>query len=508
MRLLSTVAAMSLLAACGGSGGNPTPAPPPPPPATNAPPTIGSGATAQITENGTAAYTLQASDPDGDPLTLSISGGADANLFSISQTGTLSFNTPPNFERAGDADEDNVYEVDLRASDGAAQATISVAITVNNSREGIAVRRLATGFNQPTFIEPIPASDEFFVIEKGGRIYIFNPGTGQRTLFRTLNNISTAGEGGLLGIAVGDDFRTNNFFYVFVSNQAGDIEIRQLRGSNLNGLGPLAIAHPGFSNHYGGWIDFGPDGNLYISTGDGGGAGDPDDNAQDVNSRLGKILRIGVNPDPFAGASVPSVFYIIPPDNPFANGGGAPEIFALGLRNPFRASFYDDGLLIGDVGQNSLEEVDRLAFDGGGTNFGWPFREGTEDFRGNAPAGLTDPVTEYSQGNGPRQGASVIGGVVYDGPIADLNGDYIFGDFISGNIWSVPLDTLLGGGTVDASAYEARNVDFTPDQGMIDNIVAFEMDDAGNLYIVDFDGDIFVVEQDPTAVLANFSPFG
>ena len=490
MRLTAAAACTFALAACGGDG-----SPPPPPPAGNSAPTITSAATSQVTENNQGAYQTQATDPDGDALTFSISGGADASLFTINGTGSLVFNAPPDFELPADANLNNVYRVNVTVSDGQASDTVNLTITVSNDREGIAVRRIATGFDQPTYIAEIPGDDDLFVIEKGGRILTLDPDTGQSALYRTVTNISAAGEGGLLGIAPDPDFENNDTVHVFVVDASGAINIRSLFGTGAQFETKLTIPHPNFTNHYGGWIDFGPDGYLYISTGDGGGSGDPDDNAQDRNSLLGKILRIEIVPCATCGASAQPI-YRIPPDNPFAGGGGAPEIFALGLRNPFRAYFSGDDLFIGDVGQNSFEEVDRLSsVDGGGTNFGWPFREGGAAFRGNAPGGLTDPVTEYANGTGPREGASVIGGVVYDGPIADLFGKYVFADFISGSIWSIPVGRLDGSAIAPSSEYELRNADFAPDTGTIDQIVAIVADEDGDLYIVDFDGDIFIVEE-------------
>lgn len=494
MRFLTSAACVLVLSGCGGSSSAPTP--PPPPPANQAP-VFSSPATANVTENAQLSYQAQASDADGDSITFSISGGADASLFTIDAAGNLQFNVPPNFELPSDADRDNVYRVNIAANDGQSSGTVNLSITVTNDREGIAVRRIVSGLDQPTYIAPIPGDDDVFVIEKGGRILRLDPDTGQQTDVRTLANISAAGEGGLLGIAMPSDYQANGFIYVFVTNSAGSIEIRRFTEAGVEppqgSASLLTIPHPNFTNHYGGWIGFGPDDLLYIATGDGGGAGDPDDNAQDVNSRLGKILRVAINPDPFAGAT--PVYFLIPPGNPFANGGGAREIYALGLRNPFRASFSGNSLLIGDVGQNTLEEVSRLATVGGGaTNFGWPFLEGSSTFQTGGPAGLTDPVTEYANGTGQREGASVIGGVVYDGAIVDLFAKYVFADFISGNIWAIPVGQLDGSMIAPSSNYELRNDDFEPDVGTIDQIVAIVRSDNGDIYIVDFDGEIFVVE--------------
>ena len=129
-----------------------------------------------------------------------------------------------------------------------------------------------------------------------------------------------------------------------------------------------------------------------------------------------------------------------------------------------------------------------------GRNFGWNFKEGTGTFQGTPPAGLTDPVSQYGHGNGPRQGNAIIGGLVYSGPIASLKGSYIFADEVSGNLWTVPSTSLVAGSVLASSNYERRNLDFTPDVGTINMIVDFATDNAGNLYIVDLDGEIFLAE--------------
>jgi glucose/arabinose dehydrogenase len=268
----------------------------------------------------------------------------------------------------------------------------------------------------------------------------------------------------------------------------GTIELRSYTiGGSVNAPGTtiLSIPHAGADNHNGGWIGFGPDGKLYDAVGDGGGAGDPENDAQNPASRLGKILRLGDGP---AGT------YVAAPGNPFLAGGGDPYVFALGLRNPFRNSFGPDGrLYIGDVGQGAIEEIDVVRPDQPGLNFGWHFLEGTMPYTGTAPGGLTDPVSQYAHGSGPSQGNTIIGGYVYRGPIASLVGSYVFADYISGNIWTVPAASLVQGSLYPAGNYERRNLDFTADAGTVDNIVSFGEDSAGNLFIVDIGGDVFEV---------------
>ncbi|MEG3151164.1 PQQ-dependent sugar dehydrogenase [Sphingomonas sp. ZT3P38] len=483
---------MLLLAtsACGGGGGGDGGGTPTPTPANQAP-SFTSAATANVVENTTDAYQAVATDPDGTALTYSIAGGADAARFSITAAGLVRFVSPPNFDSPADAGQDNVYDVQIGVTDGQASATRSVAITVTNSREGIQVRRVGTAFNQPLYVAPIPGDTRVFVVEKGGGVLTLDPATGAKAPFITVANISTVNERGLLGLAAAPDYQTSGFVYAYVTNGAGDIEVRRYRratgGTTLLDATILTIPHPTNSNHNGGWLAFGPDGNLWLATGDGGGAGDAPNNAQNTNVLLGKILRITLNQP---GGSAP--FYTIPADNPFAGGaGGAPEVYAYGFRNPFRASFWGNNLIIGDVGQNLWEEVDLLRPQDKGGNYGWRFREGAHAFTGTAPAGLIDPVLEYGHGTGPKQGSTITGGYVYRGPVTSLAGHYVFADFGRGAIFTVAASAFVQGQTLGGAAFERRNEDFTPDTGTIDQLASFGEDAAGNLYIVDLDGEIY-----------------
>ncbi|MDF2385088.1 PQQ-dependent sugar dehydrogenase [Nostoc ellipsosporum NOK] len=493
MRSLSTISALLLVAACSGGGGNGgTPAP------ANTAPSFTSPAAANMVENGTAAYQATAVDAEGNPIIFSIAGGADAARFAITTAGALSFVAAPNFEAPTDADGDNVYRVQLRASDGSAASTLDLAVTVTNSREGIAVKRVATGLNQPTFVTGIPGSSDVYVLEKGGNLYRLTPATGARTLVFTVDDLSTDGERGLLGMALLPNPINADRFMIFCTAANGDIELRQYvfhaAGFPPTVLAKLVIPHPGANNHNGGWMGFGPDGYLYVGIGDGGGAGDPGNNAQNPYSQLGKILRINVVSDPYAGAA--PTFFTPAKGNPFLLGvGGDPYVFALGLRNPFRASFGPDGrLYIGDVGQGAIEEIDVLRPDQPGLNFGWRYLEGTRPYSGTAPGGLTSPVSQYDHGNGPKQGASIIGGHVYRGPVTSLQGQYVFGDYVSGNIWTLPAASLVQGQLFPAAGYERRNLDFAPDAGTIGSLVSFGEDAAGNLFLVDIGGSVFMVQ--------------
>jgi hypothetical protein len=256
----------------------------------------------------------------------------------------------------------------------------------------------------------------------------------------------------------------------------------------------IRIPHSQYNNHNGGWLGFDAGGLLYMATGDGGGGNDPLMNGQNLNTLLGKMLRLDISRDDYPAD--PLRDYGIPPANPFAGGGGAPEVWLYGLRNPFRASFdrATGELWIGDVGQGAIEEVDRVMTSQTGLNMGWPLYEGTRPLFGTSTAGITMPVAEYGHGTGPLQGNSITGGVVYRGPVEALQGLYIFADFISNNVWSVPIAGLLPGTTTPSSAFTNRNAAFTPDAGALTGIVAFGEDQAGNLFIVSIGGSIFMIQ--------------
>ena len=505
VRLVLSLTCLLAASGCGGGGGG-TPPPPPPPPANN-PPAITSPAAANVAENSAGTiYTATATDPDGNPLTFSLAGGADRAAFAITPGGALSFVQSPDFEAPTDADGNNVYLVQIAVSDGIASATRDLSITVTNAGpDAFRVARVGVGFAQPVYLTGIPdGSNRVFVVEQGGLIRILTPATGAvaATPFLDVSTeVTTDGERGLLGLALAPDFAASGTFYVFMTNVTGQVEIRRYQrlAGDPNRADPasadiiLRFNHPN-NNHNGGWLDFGPDGFLYIGTGDGGGAGDPPNNAQNLNVYFGKLLRIDPRSDAFPVD--PQRDYAIPAGNPFAAGGGLPEIWAYGLRNPFRASFdpLTQNLWIGDVGQGAREEIDLIRPTDGGANFGWRIMEGTSVFSGPVIPGLTPPVAEYSHGNGALEGRSVTGGYVYRGPVEALRGNYFFGDFVTRNIWSIPIARVSLGTTIPSSQFTLRRTQFIPIGGAIDNITSFGIDQANNLYIVDYDGEIFRVE--------------
>jgi uncharacterized repeat protein (TIGR03806 family) len=303
-------------------------------------------------------------------------------------------------------------------------------------------------FSSPLLMQQAPAdARRWYVVEKGGRLYWFdnNSAVTTRNLFIDLTNVVDArSEGGLLGMAFHPAFASNGYIYLSyttsdnpVNDNGANFRSRISRftvSSDRNTLLPaselnlLTFAQP-FDNHNGGHIAFGADGLLYIGFGDGGSGGDPQNNGQRLDTWLGKFLRIDVdNGTPYA----------IPPTNPFAGGGGLPEIYAWGFRNPWRWSFDRDSgeLWAGDVGQGSWEEVDKVTLGG---NYGWRYREGAHCYSpsSNCPtAGLIDPVVEYGHSNGR---CSITGGYVYRGNnVPALRGHYVFGDFCTGEVWGLP----------------------------------------------------------------------
>jgi glucose/arabinose dehydrogenase len=343
---------------------------------------------------------------------------------------------------------------------------------------------VAAGLSQPVFVTHAgDGSGRVFIVERAGRIRILKNGVLQATAFLDIDpRVNSSGsEEGLLSVAFAPSFETNGRFYVYYNNAAGDLVISRFR---VTGTNPdvadstteqviITVPHPGQGNHNGGQLQFGPDGMLYIGTGDGGGGGDPDDNAQDLDSWLGKFLRLNVeNGSP--------VTYTIPAGNPFAGAtAGRDEIWAYGLRNPWRFSF-DRGtgdLWSGDVGQGDREEINRQPAGQAGLNYGWDCREGTIQHPGSrspvcpTATGFTEPVFDY----GRTSGNSVTGGYVYRGSrIPGLVGAYVFADFGSGQVWA-----LYPGSNPPAEYFDA---------GFL--VSSFGENEAGDLYIVDYTGSV------------------
>ncbi|MGH2620422.1 MAG: PQQ-dependent sugar dehydrogenase [Anaerolineales bacterium] len=340
---------------------------------------------------------------------------------------------------------------------------------------------VANGFARPLGLEATP-DGRLFVMEQRGVIWVIEGGAVLPNPFLDIRDRveSSAFEQGLLGMAFHPQFLANGFFYVNYTRFGGDTVIARFGASpEPNQADPgselvLLIVDQPFGNHNGGGLEFGPEGFLYIGLGDGGSANDPFGNGQSLDTLLGKLLRIDID------SAEP---YAIPADNPFAAGGGRPEIWAYGLRNPWRFSF-DSGtgdLYIGDVGQNSWEEIDfLLAGSPGGVNFGWNQREGRHPFASQATEGLTDPIAEYAN---TGFACSVTGGVVArDAALPEWAGVYLFGDYCSGEVWGLVRD---------ASGHWQGAVQFAT--GL--SVSSFGSGPDGSVYMVHHGGAIFRLER-------------
>lgn len=362
--------------------------------------------------------------------------------------------------------------------------------------------RVVSGLSGPLYATWAPGDpNRMFVLEQHvgnqGRVRIVDLSTNPATLLPIpYLSITTAtgNEQGLLGMAFHPDFQTNRKFYIsHASPNSFIVEYEQSVGNpNAADLATartiLTIPQP-FSNHNGGWIDFGPDGYLYAAFGDGGSAGDPGNRAQNLSQLLGKMLRIDVNGDDFPADAVRN--YSIPPTNPFNGGVNTLDdpIWSYGLRNHWRNSFDrdTDEMWIGDVGQNSIEEIDYEPANTGGRNYGWRCYEGNNVFNaaGCGPAAnYVFPVHTYTH----SFGCSVTGGYVYRGnAICALRGTYFFADYCSATIWSFFY-------TGAVTQFTNRTAELAPGGGLsIASITSFAEDLDGELYIVDQGGEVFKI---------------
>jgi glucose/arabinose dehydrogenase len=319
-----------------------------------------------------------------------------------------------------------------------------------------------------------------FILEQAGRILIAKNGQLGSTSFLDIRDkVGSAGnEQGLLGMAFHPGFKANPYFYINYTDINGNTVIARLQanGDVADPASEKDLMHVDqpFPNHNGGVLTFGPDGYLYAGLGDGGSAGDPFGNAQNKDVLLGKILRLDVDHgDP----------YTIPPDNPFGN-----EVWDYGLRNPWRFSFdrSSGDLYIGDVGQDTWEEVDYVPVGrGGGLDFGWNYREASHIYTGSVPPTLklTEPVDEYSHAGGR---CSITGGYVYRGSMPEWRGIYLYGDYCSGQIWGMvrSADPSSKTGWQSKVLFETRA-----------NITSFGQDSAGEIYFAGRAGTIYKLQK-------------
>jgi glucose/arabinose dehydrogenase len=372
---------------------------------------------------------------------------------------------------AGPTPEPAVSPAPLPASPTAASPAASPGPTADPATVRVALEEVAT-LDQPLAMAQRPGDDTLYIAQKSGQVMAVRDGRVLPSPVLDLSaEVSQGGEQGLLGLAFSPDGR---FLYVNYTDRAGDTHVTEFaaqggRADRGSGRDVLRVDQP-YSNHNGGHLAWGPDGYLYVGLGDGGSGGDPEDNAQDLRSLLGKMLRI----DPRPGPGKP---YTVPPDNPFVGGDGRPEIWAYGLRNPWRYSFdrKTGDLWIADVGQGSREEIDvQPGTSPGGENYGWDGYEGTLRYEDPVPRDAVPPVYDY----GRDLGATVIGGFVYRGAsIPGLPGTYVFGD-----LYNPDVRMLVPAG---------RRVRHVRMGVQVDNLASFGEDHDGELYLLSLSGPVY-----------------
>lgn len=346
------------------------------------------------------------------------------------------------------------------------------------------LQEVVSGLGGPVYVTSPTGDPRLFIVEQPGRIRIIQGGQLVATPFLDIvSRVSSGGERGMLSIAFHPQYASNGFFYVYFTGTSGELRIERFTvSSNANVANPasakviLTVPHPR-GNHNGGLAMFGPDGMLYLGLGDGGGAGDPDLNGQNRNTLLGALLRIDVNSgDPYA----------IPAGNPFVGQAGTrPEIWAIGLRNPWRFAFdrAAGNLYLADVGQGRLEEVNVVSSTRAGVNYGWSIMEGSSCFEASScnQQGLELPIVEYDHSGGA---CSVTGGFVYRGAaIPEIAGHYFYADYCAGWIKSFRLEN---GGAANEKTWDFDDVG---------SITSFGEDSAGELYITTGGGRVYRMQR-------------
>jgi len=341
----------------------------------------------------------------------------------------------------------------------------------------LTVEQVASGLDRPLYLTSPEGDERLFVVEQPGSIRIVRNGAVQAEPYLDIRSrVGSGGERGLLSLAFHPRFRDNGRFFVNFTDTSGDTRVEEFDVdpaastlSRTQGDLVIGVDQP-YSNHNGGLLKFGPDGNLWIGLGDGGSGGDPRGNGQDPTTLLGSILRI----DPDGGSP-----YAVPPDNPFVGEAGRDEVFAYGLRNPWRFAFDRSRrlLYVADVGQDDWEEVSVIPADSGGVNFGWNVMEGAHCFDADScdTSGLLLPAVEYSQ----DEGCAIIGGEVYRGAIPELAGHYFYADFCTFRLRSFVYE---GG-----EAREQRSWD-VGDPG---RPLGFGRDSSGEVYLLVEGGTVF-----------------
>lgn len=456
-------ALLVLLSGCGGggAGGGSTVTPGP----VNHAPTITSAGSASFAENATSAvYTLTASDPDGDPVTFSVAGGADAALFTLSG-GTLAFIKPPNFDQPTDADANNSYEISLSATDGkGGTVTMALSVKVTNDREGVTMTRVATALGVDAVITARRNASGLIVVSQDGTVRLVDADTG------AVSNSGTAFATGETGrVLATAHFNGLSVAMLDIAGRGVIVRAVPVTSASLQNISEATLA-PASTLAPRGALFIGGDGFMF------GAVGDPQGTlAQDPASGFGKFYRVQV--DPYCGASV----------GPVCIYG---ERFGDGVHAPAGGGGYQQRSFLLDRGTDKQEEIDYFNQASNPIDFGWPFREGTFERVANPPAVVNGPSLTYPHGTGFFEGQGLTGGVYYTGPIASLNDKVLVTDEV-GKVFAFPASFLTDGLVHSAREMENRTADFVPTTGAIERPVAIVRDFAGRLFVLDSDGELY-----------------
>lgn len=351
-------------------------------------------------------------------------------------------------------------------------------------RVSIAMQEIARGLTDPVYLTSPSGDGRLFVVEQAGRIVILKDGRAiPRAFLDITSKVQSGGERGLLSVAFHPQYRRNGFLFVNYTDQNGDTNIERYTVSRDPDVADVKSArlilkiHQPYSNHNGGMNLFGPDGMLYIGMGDGGSQEDPHSNGQNANVLLAKLLRINVDQDTYSA----------PAANPYARGGGRPEVWAIGLRNPWRFAFdaKDGNLYIADVGQNRYEEVNVVPMNRAGLNYGWNVMEGFSCLHGSScnQTGLQRPALVYSHSDG----CSITGGFVYRGSaIPQLAGHYFYADYCKSWLRSFKY---ANGRITEQTEWPVTK---------LSSIASFGVDAMGELYAVSHNGVIYKMAAAPS----------
>ncbi len=411
-------------------------------------------------------YTASARAPNGQAVSFSLRNGADAAKFAITQDGRLSFVDPPDHELPGDADGDNVYQVPLVANAGTAGGLLTVSVTVTNSREGIAVKRLRTDLGNGAAVAANSRRSGLIVIGADGRIREIDAATGATT---ERGNAFEPGETGRV-MAVG---HLNDYVIAML-----DIDMRGIFARAIPLPDALWQRREEFQLATASGLA--PAGTLFTA-GDGllwGAIGDPTGTfAQDGTTGFGKLFRVQA-----AGCGASTLNFCV-----------WGEMFGDGIHAPAGGGAYNGQSFIMDRGADHEEEITRFNQEARPLDFGWPYREGTVAVADDAPPGINAPSIVYYRGDGAREGTGIVGGAIYGGNIADLSGRLIYGD-VAGKVFAVPASYLSDGRLHQWTQIENRTEDFEPDAGAIDRPRAFVSDLSGRLFVLDDDGELFAVD--------------